>query len=238
MLHLNYKNLIVILLITLVDSVSAVTLTPLKVGVVNPDNVHDYSGKKITGPRSDTMNCFFEDATKHNFVIFPTFTRLFKALDENKIDITILTARSAERDKYGLFASFDWRPIPANWYFLEKNRELLKQKDRLLIGYRSGSMGKALIDESKYTAYPVKHTSQLIRMLELGRIDVFVDAPVIYESAVKKKGIILKEKISSKQYSEFKLGSYFSRKAVKKNPKLLENWKLKHKECAPKLNSL
>lgn len=211
-----------VLALQILVSGSAVASVQVAVGE-GLNDVIGYSEGALQGDLAPLYQCIFSRAgVEPDFIQVP-LNRGLRYLDSGQISMVLPLAQSADRDRIGEFAG---ELFEVDYVFVSK-RELpqISQASGLRYGVPRGFVGRQFIGEPDPKIEEVSQWSQLVAMLEFGRLDAIVLPALLVDDFFGARQVNVYEQPAG----QLPMSMYLSRKNLE--PDLVARVKLAVESC-------
>lgn len=186
---------------------------------------------KLSGQSIDVLQCVLGKMDYAYEISLLPWARANEELKSGASDGIFTAAPAASLDKFAEmsapFALEKW-----HWYFRHHDSAKIFSPQGKSIGVvRSGNPASWMKNYNLTTTIEVNTVQQLVRMLQSGRIDAFIEDELKVQDALKE--LRLEQNVFDSDFSHYMpLGIYFSREFLQKSPDFLEFFNGQLQYCA------
>ena len=208
--------------------------TPLRIGLVGENEISRDSKNQVTGVNAEHVNCILAKIGYYKMQSLPSSARITEEIRKGGVDIGLFLGRMKERDQHAQFYDFGWKPVVIRLYSkLAKGK--LRPDNQGTLGVRSNSPLESLAAKMGFNKVArIPKAQQLLGMLQLDRIDYYLEADEIFSVEVKKLKLQGKTFFST-EVKNIKIGAYLSNLMLTSRPKFMETWRQADGKCKQSL---
>jgi hypothetical protein len=185
----------------------------------------------------EQVRCVLNHINHESTLDIRPWKRIYLDLERDMVDGFYLAISRPQLDK---FAEISAPLVMENWYWFW--RADVKAPETWQQGYKLGSIlgsqQEKWLQESGYSiSMSASNLPQLIKLLEIGRVDVILVDKDHFNQAVSQTNLSL-AKFQSRFFRYVPLGAYFSRNFLEKHPEFIEKFNFYSGECQHQIFSM
>jgi len=192
------------------------------------------NGDNLSGTSINSLKCILNRMDLSYAIEVVPWKRAQHHLENGTVDAYFTSMSSSKIDKYGILSA----PIAIEkWYMYFKNKKLsenesfFKNKKSIKFGVIRGSTQALWLSENGYYIFQkVNKYEQLVKLLNIGRIDAYLaDERIFGDKSVKYN--LKSNHFFSKFHRYTPLGVYFSKDFLQSKPKFIDDFNKNITSC-------